>query len=77
MSSLIKTMVVIAAIQVTSMFVTTAYIFDKTTDHTGRLLQQHRNELQQQFADEREQMKSFIMTAVQREVSKAIHSETK
>lgn len=68
---------IIQALIVSMMIGMSAYIFDKTTDHTSRLVQQHRNEVQKQFADEREQMKSFVMTTVEREVSTAVHTQTK
>ncbi|CAI8959215.1 hypothetical protein [Pseudomonas sp. IT-P218] len=43
----------------------------------AKLVLEHRNQVQHQFADEREQIKSFVMTTVEREVSKAMHNQTK
>lgn len=47
------------------------------TETSAQLVLQHRNEVQQQFADERQQMKSFVLSTVEREVGKAMHNQPK
>ncbi|MDQ0121543.1 H+/gluconate symporter-like permease [Pseudomonas lini] len=77
MNTTIQALVVATMIQVIAMFTMNAYLLDRTTDHASRLVQQHRTEVQQQFSDERQQMKSFVISTVEREVSKAVHNQTK
>ena len=77
MSTTIQALVVATMIQVIAMFAMNAYLLDKTTDHANRLVQQYRTEVQQQFADERESLKSYVDKTVEREVSKAVHNQTK
>ena len=77
MNTTIQALAVATMIQVIAMFAMNAYLLDKTTDHASRLVLQHRTEVQQQFNDERKQMQSFVMSTVEREVSKAVHNQTK
>ncbi|KEX94608.1 hypothetical protein HA62_06685 [Pseudomonas putida] len=46
-------------------------------EKSAQLVLQHRNEVQQQFADERQQMKSYVLSTVEREFSKATHNRPK
>ncbi|WP_207265148.1 hypothetical protein [Pseudomonas sp. GW101-3H06] len=72
MQAVIQALVVSTMIQLIAMFAMSAYIFDKSTDQASRLVLQHRNEVQQQFADEREQMKLYVDKRIDLKLSQAL-----
>lgn len=81
MNSIIQAMVICTVMQIIAMFGMSAYIYDRSTEQAKSyavgLVQHHRSEVQQQFSDERESMKSFVLTTVEREVSKVVNKQTK
>jgi len=81
MNSIIQAMVICTVMQIIAMFGMSAYIYDRSTEqaklYAAELVLHHRNDVQQQFADEREQMKLYVDKTVEREVSEAVHKQTK
>ena len=92
MNSVIKAVVIACTLEILATVGLFAYVYERS-NHEARffaavaesnarmaaaeLVLYHRNDVQQQFADEREQMKLYVDKTVEREVSEAVHKQTK
>ncbi|WP_095148046.1 hypothetical protein [Pseudomonas sp. Irchel s3a18] len=92
MNYIIKAVVAACIIQVVAMLTMSAYVYDRSS-HEARffaaiaennarlsataLVLEHRTEVQQQFSQEREQMKEYVDRTVNRKLSQSKHTGDK
>lgn len=92
MNSTIRAVVAACVMQMVASLSMSAYIYDRSNHEAkffaamaennaklaaASLVLVHRNDVQLQFALEREQMKAYVDRAVERKVSQAVHKQTK